>query len=302
MISVVIPAYNASQYIAEAIDSVLRQGTVLHELIVVDDASTDDTAMVVQAVNHPRLKILSRAPSAKSGVSAVRNAGLAVAEGEWVLFLDADDVLMPNALNMLFAETENSDCAAVYGDYQRINSDGKPIGFRSFFNKRQKPSGNISRQLLEGNFIVNGGVMLLKASAFKTIKGFDEHIRYCEDWLAWSRLSFGNTIVHLPGACVLQYRVHRNSTMMQTRLRFEDCLPALDAVFSDPLTLASMPSEYLKSARRKAELHLRNYVCAQDIRSGRYLTAFKAALENLRAYPSGARKTLTSLGAAVAGF
>lgn len=302
MISVVIPAYNAALYIGEAIDSVLNQGSLLSELIVVDDNSSDETSSIVRAYNDKRIKILSRAPSDAGGVSAVRNAGLSRANGEWVLFLDADDVLMPNALDTLYAAAKKSSCAAVYGDYQRINSNGQPIGFRALFNKRTKPTGDISTALLEGNFIVNGGVMLIRKTAFNAIGGFNEHIRYCEDWLAWCRLSFDNTITYLPGTCVLQYRVHQTSTMMKKRLRFEDCLPALEAVFSDPLITANTPFDDLIKAQRKAESHMLNYVCAQDIRARRYMSALRTTFENLRTYPSGARRTLMSVTAAVAGF
>lgn len=302
MISVVVPAYNASQYIGEAIGSVLQQGPLLRELIIVDDASTDDTASIVASFDDPRIKLLSRKQSAKGGVSAVRNDGLAASEGEWLLFLDADDMLRPNALNTMFEETKEGDFAAVYGDYQRIDMNGRSVGFRTFFNKRQKPSGDIFRRLLEGNFIVNGGVILIRKSAFQAVDGFSESIRYCEDWVAWCRLAFNNSIKYLPGACVLEYRVHQDSTMMKTRLCFEDCLPAIEALFSDPLVLAQVTPADLNRSRRKVESHMRSYVCAQDIRSRRYLPAFKEAFENLRRYPLGARKTLMSLGAAIVGF
>jgi glycosyltransferase involved in cell wall biosynthesis len=104
-ISVVTPAYNAAPYVADAIGSVLGQTHRDLHLVVVDDGSTDDTAAIVGRFDDPRLTLI-RQPNA--GVSAARNRGAVVADGDALLFLDADDWLAPNALETLAAALEDT--------------------------------------------------------------------------------------------------------------------------------------------------------------------------------------------------
>ena len=93
-VSVVIPTYNSGQYLPEALESVLAQTVPPLEIIVVDDGSTDDTADRL----HPYLNLITYKFQTNSGVSAARNAGLQLAKGDYVAFLDADDVWHPRKL------------------------------------------------------------------------------------------------------------------------------------------------------------------------------------------------------------
>ncbi|MDE6394665.1 MAG: glycosyltransferase, partial [Duncaniella sp.] len=97
MISVIIPAYNAQAYLRECLESVLAQSFSDWEVIVVDDGSTDSTAAIAQSFSarDSRVRVLS---TVNRGVSAARNAALGMARGEWVTFLDSDDLLPPGAL------------------------------------------------------------------------------------------------------------------------------------------------------------------------------------------------------------
>jgi cellulose synthase/poly-beta-1,6-N-acetylglucosamine synthase-like glycosyltransferase len=120
LISVVIPCYNQSQFLADAIESVLRQTWPDVELIVVDDGSTDATRLVAQQFAAVRYLHQSN-----QGLSAARNAGLALSTGQFVAFLDSDDRLLPRGLECgagyLMAHPQ---CAFVHGDYRRIAEDG----------------------------------------------------------------------------------------------------------------------------------------------------------------------------------
>lgn len=89
-ISCIIPAYNVESYVAEALSSALRQNPSFHEIILVDDGSKDNTKQIVQAFKDPRIKYYYQE---NSGLGPARNAGLALAEGEYVFFFDGDDVL-----------------------------------------------------------------------------------------------------------------------------------------------------------------------------------------------------------------
>lgn len=112
--SVVIPAYNAEPYIARAIESVLGQSRKAHEIIVVDNGSTDDTASVVQNYQQS----VRYFHQANAGVSGARNTGVTAATGEWVAFLDADDEWLPNKLEQqLELLQRNPDLAWTTGNY-----------------------------------------------------------------------------------------------------------------------------------------------------------------------------------------
>ena len=97
LVSIIMPAYNAQRYISEAIKSVLNQTFQEWELIVIDDGSIDDTASIVQAFDDKRIVYIHQD---NAGVSAARNAGLSYAQGEYITFLDADDVLPKKSLDV----------------------------------------------------------------------------------------------------------------------------------------------------------------------------------------------------------
>ena len=103
-VSVIMPAYNYAQFIGAAIESVLGQSWQDWELIIVDDGSTDATPAVIAGFHDPRIRALRRQ---NGGEAAARNSGLDLARGEYISFLDADDLYLPNALadRVAFLET-----------------------------------------------------------------------------------------------------------------------------------------------------------------------------------------------------
>ena len=123
--SVIIPAFNAATTLARAIDSVRAQSWPVHEIIVVDDGSTDDTANVARRFGDAVRLIRQR----NSGVSVARNAGAAAATGDWLAFLDADDWYAPDRIKLHAAWIEEDatlDCLT--GDYEYRDGDGTLLG------------------------------------------------------------------------------------------------------------------------------------------------------------------------------
>lgn len=123
--SIIIPAYNAGRFIDRALGSLAAQACQDFETIVVDDGSADDTLMRVRGWQErlPALKILSQA---NAGPGAARNAGLSRATGRFVLFLDADDELLPEGLSALRAVCEASpEAQLVYASYVTCKPEGK---------------------------------------------------------------------------------------------------------------------------------------------------------------------------------
>ena len=269
-VSVVIPAKNVAAYVGETLASALAQSEV-GEVIVVDDGSTDDTAAIVRAVRDPRLRLMT---NDSAGVSAARNLGARSASGEWLLFLDADDRLRPGAVAALLAAARGAPRAVlVYGDYNTIDSEGRQIGRRGLLKGRRKPSGDVLARLAAGNFIVNGGIALARAEAFRAIGGFDTSLRYCEDWHCWCRLAAIGEFEFAP-KLLLDYRLHTANTMNAAVRTPKDFFPAIARVFDDGLILARLPERMTAGLRLAAEIHLVTYSAMQAVRFSRYRDAF----------------------------
>ncbi|MCW1996341.1 glycosyltransferase involved in cell wall biosynthesis [Bradyrhizobium diazoefficiens] len=269
-VSVVIPAKNVAAYVGETLASALAQGEVT-EVIVVDDGSTDNTIAIVRAIRDPRLRLTT---NDSAGVSAARNLGARHASGEWLLFLDADDRLRPGAVAALLAAARGAPRAVlVYGDYNTIDSEGRQVGRRDLLKGRRKPSGDVLTRLAAGNFIVNGGIALARAEAFRAIGGFDTSLRYCEDWHCWCRLAAIGEFEFAP-KLLLDYRLHTANTMNAAVRTPQDFFPAIARVFDDGLILARLPEGTAARLRQAAEIHLVTYSAMQAVRFGRYRQAF----------------------------
>jgi succinoglycan biosynthesis protein ExoO len=117
-VSIVIPAYNASDYIAKAVESALEQTLSDIETIVVDDASTDNTVAIVEAFDDPRLKLIRNEQNL--GIQASRNRALMAASGKWVALLDADDWYAPNRLERLVEVAEDREIDMVADDLSLV--------------------------------------------------------------------------------------------------------------------------------------------------------------------------------------
>ncbi|MGL9623475.1 glycosyltransferase [Bradyrhizobium sp. U531] len=270
LVSVVIPAKNVAAYIGETLASALAQSEV-GEVIVVDDGSTDDTTAIVRAIRDPRLRLMT---NDAAGVSAARNLGARYASGEWLLFLDADDRLRFGAVAALLTAARGAPRAVlVYGDYNTIDSEGRQIGRRGLLKGRRKPSGDVLTRLAAGNFIVNGGIALARAEAFRAIGGFDTSLRYCEDWHCWCRLAAIGEFEFAP-KLLLDYRLHTANTMNAAVRTPKDFFPAIARVFDDGLILARLPERMTAGLRLAAEIHLVTYSAMQAVRFGRYRDAF----------------------------
>jgi glycosyltransferase involved in cell wall biosynthesis len=305
-VNIVIPMKDAAPFIGAAVASALDQPRV-KRVVVVDDASTDGSAEIVARINDERVTLIR---GAGRGVSAARNLGFAEierlsdtqeAESSWVMFLDADDRLVPGATQKLLDDVRGG-CVAVYGDYERIDARGDRIGRRRLLRRRGKPSGKILRDLLAGNFIVNGGVMLINHIQFRRAGGFDEALRYCEDWHLFCRLAAQGPIAWSPRTTVLEYRVHDSSAMMSGRINFSHCRAALERVFTDPRIVSQVGRADLVGLRRRAEAHLKTYLACQAIRAHAYGRAMKETIQVIARFPSQTPKTLAHALSALAGL
>lgn len=179
-ISVVIPAFRAIGTIDEAIGSVLAQTVPPHEIIVVDDGSPDETAAHV-AARYPGVRLLRQA---NAGCGMARNAGAAIATGEWLAFLDADDAWLPTKLELQIPETASPDVGVVAC---------RSVGQRE---PAFVPSPTFDDLWQRNQVIVSS--TLVRRAAFEQAGGFWK-LRACEDYHLWLRLAgLGWKIVNRP--------------------------------------------------------------------------------------------------------
>jgi glycosyltransferase involved in cell wall biosynthesis len=204
LVSAVIPAYNAELYLEEAIESVLAQTYKTVELIVVDDGSTDDTALIAKKFGDSVHLIRQT----NRGLSGARNTGIRNAQGEIIALLDADDLWEPNFLEEMVSGLEKSPHAAgAYCGFQYINKDGNVVGKPSL--KVVDPDVFHETLRIGGNWLVPSGVIFWKSYVFK-VGLFDESLRALEDVDMWIRLSVDHPFIGLPVPLV-KYRRHESN-------------------------------------------------------------------------------------------
>jgi glycosyltransferase involved in cell wall biosynthesis len=180
-ISVIIPTYNLGQYLPKAIDSVLSQTYQDFEVVVVDDGSTDATAQVVKeyCVRYPdKIRYFYQE---NSGVSAARNVGIEHAKGEFLKFLDSDDFIYPQQLELQMESLVREDADISFTNYERIYLNG----FKAVIKLRKSDYGLIS--LINGKFGPIHAFLVRKDAVIKA-GGFDEDLNIKEDDDLWLRI------------------------------------------------------------------------------------------------------------------
>lgn len=176
-LSIVIPAYNASEYLAETIESVLSQTFTDFELLIINDGSTDNTAEIVNIYSEKdnRIKLFSQQ---NQGVSFARNTGIKIAKGEYIAFLDSDDKWLPNKLAVHmehFHKTPNLGIS--FGRVEFITFDGKST---NYFSKSRL--FNIAPEhLYYENLIITPSNAVIRRTIFDSIGGFDSNLCGTED-------------------------------------------------------------------------------------------------------------------------
>ncbi|MFZ4776138.1 MAG: glycosyltransferase family 2 protein [Terrimicrobiaceae bacterium] len=190
-ISVIIPAFNAAKWLPSAVASVRAQIRPADELIVVDDGSTDGTREVCLGLGDG-VRYVARE---NGGLSAARNTGVAASTGDWMLFLDADDVLLPDALASLSATAASSSAGVVYGfvlQRRALPTEARLHGLPYAVGESPAPA--------KAHFwwtpIPTAGAALIRRSLNEEVGGFDENFRQVEDAEYWLRCGVTTAFAH----------------------------------------------------------------------------------------------------------
>ncbi|MDY3846132.1 MAG: glycosyltransferase [Eubacteriales bacterium] len=125
LVSIIMPSYNTGRFIRESIDSVINQTYKNWELLIVDDCSTDDTDEAVSSFDDARIRYLKNEKN--SGAAVSRNYAIREAKGEWIAFLDSDDIWVPEKLEKQLKFMADNGLFFSYTNYEKIDEDGKPL-------------------------------------------------------------------------------------------------------------------------------------------------------------------------------
>jgi glycosyltransferase involved in cell wall biosynthesis len=202
-VSVVIPCFDQAHFLAEAIESVAAQSRAVAEIVVVDDGSSDNSYAV--AGRYPSVRRLRQA---NRGVAAARNLGLASSSGEFLVFLDADDRLLPEAIELgVSALAKRPHVALVAGMSRDIGSDGRELGDR----RQPLVTQDHYLRLLEDCYIWSGSSIVYRRSALEDVDGFDKSLFAGDDYDLYLRIAFAHPI-YCHEAVVTEYRRHGSNT------------------------------------------------------------------------------------------
>jgi glycosyltransferase involved in cell wall biosynthesis len=227
LVSIIIPTYNYAHLIAETLLSVCRQTYSNWECIIIDDGSTDQTAEIIARFleQHPKYNFRYIYTS-NAGTSAAKNEGIRLAKGTFIQFLDADDLLSPEKLDIQVRQLEDNDSVLVFSSSRFFSIIGEeqceqekyPEGFLAISDLK---GYELFKRLITNN-IVTISSPLVRTGPLRSIGGFDTALLNNEDWMLWFKIALIRPYFKFDGnpRSSVQIRIHRNSAMNQHQQMF----------------------------------------------------------------------------------
>ncbi len=269
-VSVIIPGYNYGHFLGEAIESVLAQTRPAHEIIVVDDGSTDDTPAVAHRYDGKVHYI--RTPN--GGVSRARNTGIAAATGDLLAFLDADDRWLPRKLELQTAEYEAKPDAGLVHTGSRVFDQETGAILCEF-----RAGDALDVHALIRCCSISASSVMISRGIFEKVEKFDEALVGTEDWDLWLRIAVAHRIAACPEVLV-EYRSHGRSLSGRPARQFRNSMAVLDKARRLHPGCAEC-RHALRTARRQMRheyVHKLNALARQAFRERRYLEGCKNRL------------------------
>ena len=269
VVSVVVLSYNQGQFVEQALQSVLAQGREGVELILADDASTDDSIsrMEAWAAQHwPDAKRVYQPLNA--GNCRAFNAALVVASGEFVIDLAADDQLTPERFTKQVAALQAMPAAPFcYGDARYVDAEGQVLyqHSRRFFKGGVGPEGDVFERLFRGHFICPSSVMF-RTEALRALGGYNERLAF-EDFDIWMRMARTGPVVYVPQVVSLHRVVCGSLSTQFTRRQNPKLLRSVAVIGRKAGTMA------VNNAERAAINWWLGYHSLLAIRAGMWFTA-----------------------------
>ncbi len=229
LVSVIIPCFNQAKFLGEAIQSVMQQTYRNFEIIVVDDGSSDNTREVASGFSAVRyIRHHNR------GLAGARNTGIWASKGCYLVFLDADDRLLSQALESgLNCFRSHRECAFVFGQHTYLKSDGTSFkemqtlpSDHNLFLARLREDKDHYRSLLYGNYIGMHASVMYRRDIFQYVKGFDPSLDAAEDYELYLRIT-RNYPVYFHNAVVAEYRWHSTNMTKNAELMLRSVMTVL---------------------------------------------------------------------------
>ncbi len=242
-ISIIIPTYNAELTIVETIKSVQQQTFSDFELIVIDDGSRDRTLELIDSIADQRIRLFSYE---NGGVVVARNRGISHATGEFIAFLDHDDLWTPDKLELQLAALQQHQEAGVAYSWSLFFTDEKRESFYAdepiFFE------GNVYEQFLVKNFIISASNPLIRKQAIESVGELDTSVPGADDWDYWIRLAAQCRFVVVPKPQLL-YRQSSQAQSCNVEMMEKSILLVIEKAFqSAPLELQYLKNKSLSYA------------------------------------------------------
>ena len=223
MISVIIPTYNSGAFISEAIHSVLCQTCTDYEIIVIDDGSTDNTREIIEK-KFPQVRYFY---ISNQGASKARNYGIQRARGEYIAFLDADDLWLQEKLEkQLKVFNADHELMMVFTEHRAFDANG----FRkAMFSKKERlMKGDVVKNIFLYSYVALPTVMV-RRKVFKEIGCFEENLQVAEDDNLWMRIALKFRI-HLLDEVLVHVRLRENSLTRTARNLFDGGLKNIELI------------------------------------------------------------------------
>lgn len=276
LVSVIIPTFNREFFIKDAIDSVLNQTFQDFEIVVIDDGSTDNTKDIIDGYNDYRIHYFYQK---NRGLNPARNAGIKNSRGNYIAFLDSDDIWEPDKLEkQVEILNQKPEIGLVYCGSSLIDENKNFIGKRPLITYK----GDVFKKLVMYNFLYNGSVVLFRKSCIEKVGLFDETITRMTDWEFYLRFSVYFKYWGID-EYLIKYRVHKKTMSNDFELFENSGFKILNRVFQ----MKDIETRHLRLVNMAYAMRYR-YIGRRHFENNLFEKARNYFKEALRRAPSAA--------------
>lgn len=246
--SIIIPTYNRANLIGLTIDSVLNQSYTNFEIIIVDDGSTDNTEEIIKRINHQKITYLKKENTERG---AARNFGIDHAIGEYITFIDSDDLLYPD----YFLNAFKYICDFSFPPFFHLGYEVRSANGKIIFKADNVPSDE-TRFLVKGNLLSCMGIFINKNIIEEFKFNEDRNLAGSEDWELWMRITakYGIKANNTISACIVDHTNRSVSNFEENKLVRRKKL-SLEYAFKNKLVIAKFNKNY-KAIEASSDLYI----------------------------------------------
>lgn len=270
-VSVIIPAYNAMTYLQETLESVLQQTFTDFEVLIVDDGSSDNIVQWANGLTDDRVKFISQS---NQGVSTARNLAISKANGDYIAFLDADDLWERTKLEKQAQFLDDNPTVGLVATWMILTDEQGNPGAEVKIDFKQ---GNIRKELIEISLIPCGSIPMVRRVCFDKVGLFDPTLRFGEDWEMWTRIAadydFG-----LIKETLVYYRQHSKNSSKNSQQILPDFDRLIEKMFD------SVPQELL-AIKAKTYGRMNLYIAWKSLENEDYQGARDFSNQAIKYYP-----------------